>query len=91
MTLKLIEGWKHAWRFWSVKLNALGLAVMGYLWFDPTAVLGIVNMMPASVKAALPSHLTTIIGGLFFGLALLSRLVSQPKAQAKIEEAKDAG
>lgn len=83
--MKLITEWRSAWRYWSVKLNALGMFVMGLLWFDPTAVLYVVNLMPPGFRHALPAHMDVVIGGLFFGLAMISRMVSQPKAKAKIE------
>ena len=88
--MKLISEWKQAWRYWSVKLNALGLAIMGYLWFDPSAVLYIVNLMPPAVRQLLPFHIEAFIGATFFALAMISRLVKQPKAQAKIAEKADA-
>jgi len=81
--LRLIHEWKSAWRYWSVKINAIGLAIMGYLWFDPSAVLAIVNMMPSGVRRALPENTETIIGALFFALAMISRLVVQPKMEAR--------
>jgi len=81
--MKLIHEWKSAWRYWSVKINAIGLAVMGYLWFDPSAVLYVVSMMPPSVSVLLPDNAETIIGALFFALAMISRLVVQPKMEAR--------
>lgn len=82
MTRILINEWRSAWRYWSVRLNAIGLAIMGYLWFDPTAVLAVVNMMPHGVRQALPANIDALIGGLFFALAMISRLVVQPKMEA---------
>lgn len=84
--MKFIESWKSGWRWWSVKLNAIGLFIMGFLWFDPTAVLYVVNLMPPGVRHALPGNLDVIIGGLFFGLAMISRLIAQPKTRRKIAE-----
>lgn len=83
MKLHLIDDARHAWRMWSVRLNAIGLAIMGLLWFDPTMVLAVVNMMPPAVRSAIPDHFELFLGGLFFALAMISRLVKQPKLEKR--------
>lgn len=76
--MKLIEGARHWWRFWSVRFNALGLAILGWVQFDPIGALAVWNMMPAPVRAVLPQNVVTIVGALMFALSLLARLVVQP-------------
>ena len=81
---RLIDDWATRWwRLWSVRLNAIGLALTAWMWFDPGAVLYIVNIMPPSVRAALPPNADLVIGGTFFALAMLARLVKQPKLDRK--------
>jgi hypothetical protein len=77
------------WRMWSVRVNAIGLLILSALWFDPTLVLAVVNMMPPAVRSALPDHIELFIGGLFFALAMISRLVRQPKLDTKRQEGGD--
>ena len=71
------------WKLWSVRLNAIGLALTTWMWFDPTAVLYVVNLMPPSVRIALPPNVELLIGGVFFALAMTARLVKQPKLERK--------
>ena len=89
--MKLIEGWAHkVWRLWSIRLNAIGLAILGWVQIDPVSALGVWNMMPAEVRAVLPQNIVSLIGGSFFALSMLARLVVQPKLAEKIEERKNA-
>lgn len=79
----LIDDARNWWRLWSVRLNMLGLAVMSYIAFDPAAVLHVINLMPPPVRAALPDRVEIIVGGLIFALAMISRLVVQPKLEKR--------
>lgn len=81
MKLRLIQGWRDWWRLWSIRLNALGLAILGYVQIDPVGALAVWNMMPADVRRALPPNILTIIGLTFFALSMISRLVVQPKLE----------
>lgn len=84
MKLQLVEDWKFTLGKWSARLNALGLAIMAYLWFDPTPVLYVIQLTPLTVRRMLPDNVEAGVSALFFGLALISKLVKQPKLQAKI-------
>jgi hypothetical protein len=66
------------WRWWSMRLNAIGLAILAYVQFDPVGALAVFNMMPPAVRAVLPDHFLTILALFFFGLAMLARVVKQP-------------
>lgn len=73
----LIEDAKNFWRFWSIRLNALGLAILSYVQFDPVGALGVWNMMPHAAQAVLPRNILMIIGMLLFVLSMLARVVKQ--------------
>lgn len=77
--MKLIENCAHWWKLWSIRLNALGLAIMTWVWFDPTAILGLINMMPAQLRPYLPQEAVAVVSGVMMALALIARLVHQPK------------
>lgn len=81
--MTLIENARQFWRFWSVRFNALGIAILGWVQFDPVGALAVWNMMPAPVRQVLPSNLLTIIGIALFALSILARLVAQPKLKAE--------
>lgn len=79
--MTLIDNIKQWWRLWSVRLNAAGLAIMAWVWFDPTAILGIVNMMPAQLRPYFPQEAVAVVSGVMMALALIARLVKQPKVE----------
>lgn len=81
--MKLIPHWKAMWRSWSVRLNALGLAVLAWFTFDPIAVLSVWNAMPLSVRDLIPEQIVSGLGAAIFALAMIARLVHQPKLQEK--------
>jgi hypothetical protein len=74
----LVPEAREWWRLWSMRLNAIGLAILAYVQFDPIGALSVFNMMPAAVRAALPEHFLTVLALFFFGLAMLARVVKQP-------------
>lgn len=79
--LSLIPDWSVAWRFWSVRLGALAIAIQTYMATYPNAALEFWQSLPPEMKAFFP---TTILPRINMGLMLLAlaaRFVSQPKAQ----------
>lgn len=78
--MKLIEDWASKWwRLWSVRLNAIGLAILGWVQFDPVGAVAVWNMMPLDVRRVLPPNIVMLIGLALFGLSMIARLVQQPK------------
>lgn len=69
--MKLVDNWKRAWRWWSVRLSAAGAVVMGvaevagHSWAS----------LPPELRDTLP-HAQTIGLGLFIASAL-ARLIQQ--------------
>lgn len=78
---RLIPEARAWWKFWSMRFNAIGLAILGWVQFDPVGALSVFNMMPASVRQAMPPQLMTGIAFFFFALAMIARLVKQPKLE----------
>lgn len=74
----LVPEAREFWRFWSMRFNALGLAVLAWVQFDPVGVLAVWQMMPAQVRDVLPEHFMTGLAFVFFALAMLARVVKQP-------------
>jgi hypothetical protein len=82
--MKMIEGWLTKWwRFWSIRLNALGLMILSWVQFDPVGALAAWNMMPHDVRDALPQSTLAIVGAALIGLSMLARVVHQPKLANK--------
>lgn len=74
-----IDNCKHWWKLWSLRLNAIGLAILGFVQIDPVSALAVWNMMPPAVRGVLPPNFITWVGMAFFALSMLARLVVQPK------------
>lgn len=78
---------KAMWRWWTVRLQTISALVTGWLFFEPTAMLAALNLMPGHIRAQLPDGINqalSIVFGAIFVLNLLSivaRGVDQPKAR----------
>jgi len=80
MKLHLIDDVARKWwRLWSVRLNAFGLALLGWVQFDPLGALSVWNMMPPAVRNFLPPEFLLYVGLALFALSMVARLVVQPK------------
>ena len=85
--MKLIEDWAgRAWKLWSIRLNAIGLAILGWVQIDPVSALSVWNMMPGDVRTVLPQNFIAILGGMFFVLSMMARLVRQPKLENRNDQ-----
>ena len=85
--MQILPHWRAMWRAWSVRLNAVGLAILAWFAVDPVSLLAVWNMMPAAVHDLIPAQILSILGALLFALSLIARLVRQPKLQEKIDAA----
>jgi hypothetical protein len=74
---RLVDDVNVAWRWWSLRFNAVGLAILTFVQFDPNGALWAWNMMPYDVRRVLPPTFLTWVAGILFGLAMLSRVVKQ--------------
>lgn len=87
--MKLLPHWRVLWRSWSVRLNALGILILGWIAVDPVSLLYVWSMMPVEVRDLVPAQFLSLIGAVLFGLSMIARLVRQPKMQEKIHAAED--
>jgi hypothetical protein len=71
------------WMLWSIRLNALGIAILAWVQFDPVSVLAVWNMMPAPMRQALPPNIFYIVAIILFILGMIARLVRQPKVEQR--------
>jgi hypothetical protein len=78
--MKLVDNVRDWWRWWSLRLNALGLAIIGWVSFDPVGVLYVWSLMPPQVQEFLPRNVLLLLGLALFALSMVARLVKQPKA-----------
>lgn len=82
--MKLIDDIKKTWwRLWSLRLQALGLAIQTAFLAWGELPLQIWAMMPHEVKAHLPAKFVFVIPALFFAAAAFARVVKQDKLNDK--------
>lgn len=77
--MKLISQWKSFWRMWSIRFNAIGVALLGYIAVSPEIVLHAWNMLPMELKQVIPPNYMVWITVILFVLAMISRVVKQEK------------
>lgn len=70
--MRLIEDWRHAWRFASVWASGVGFSVLT-VW----------TIMPPAVRDVVPDWIEVIVGAVLFGGVLLARVTDQPKIREK--------
>lgn len=77
--IRLIENWQVWWRLWSIRLGAIGAALMAYLTASPDAAITAWAMLPSEFKDVLPPDYLKYIGLSMFVLSLFARVVKQEK------------
>lgn len=69
--------WRQAWRWWSVRVSALGSILMAAALAAPDQLLLLWNMLPLELRARMPEHVGTLISLVLFILVIVVRLVPQ--------------
>lgn len=77
--MKLVDDVGDWWRWWSLRLAALGTAITSVLILWPDWALFLWNAMPPEVRALLPQRYVPLIGVIIFGMSMLARIVKQKK------------
>ena len=71
--MQLIEGARHWWRLWSVRLAAIPALIAGYLTAYPGELPKLVDYVPEQWRATA----SVLITALVFGVPTLVRLIQQ--------------
>lgn len=82
--MKLVQGWRHAWRWWSVRLNLLGLSLLVAEQALPTW-----NLVPFEARAMLPPVLTAGLPITCFVLATIARVIRQERQRNASRSSRD--
>lgn len=75
--MRLIDNWRVCYRFWSLRLAAIGATLASVLLASPEAALWAWNLMPADLKSVIPAQYTPFIGIFIFFMSMVARLVKQ--------------
>ena len=81
--MKLIDDWGKAWKFWSIRLNALGNTMLVALLAFPAIAQEIWTSLPMEVKSILPSSIAYWIPVAIFIASGIARLVRQGKTDGE--------
>lgn len=77
--MQMIEGARHWWRLWSVRLAAIPALIAGYLTAYPGELPKLVDYVPEHWRGAT----SVLITGLVFGVPTIVRLIQQtPKGNS---------
>jgi len=75
--VELIDDWRDAWRFWSVRLMAAAAFIASW----PESFLYLYNLVPGDLQPLLPARTTVV--ALCLLLAFVARIVKQKKPNAE--------
>lgn len=79
LRLQLIDGWRSAWRWWSMQMHVVGTVLVSLLLMVPT--------MPQEIQEMIPVAWRAVAIGLWFALGIGARLVQQrPKSKVCDDE-----
>lgn len=84
--MTLIDGWRQAWRLWSVRVSALGSLLSAFFMAWPDVAMSVWNGLPAEIRAALPDRVEMIVPLALFALVTVTRVLKQEKPVAKSDE-----
>lgn len=76
---QLIDDARDGWKFWSVRLNILGSALLALFTFWPDSALYLWGAMPKEVKELIPAHYTQAIALFIFIMSTVARFLKQRK------------
>lgn len=75
MKIHLVNDWRRAWRWASVRLAAVASIVLAYLWAAPDQALLVLNAMPAETRA----YLSPVVGIIIFIGVTATRVIHKKK------------
>lgn len=82
--MKLLDGWQKFYKFWSVRLGALGATIASILIAFPEIAINAWAILPADIKSFIPPNYMPLIGVAIFVLSMVAKFIKQPKLQAEI-------
>ena len=79
--MKPIPNWRKGWRMWSVRLNAVGSLLLGFLLFAPDAILSLWATIRPEAREALPAWLALGLPLVCFVGAIVARFIRQERCE----------
>ena len=79
--MKLIPEWKQIHKFWSVRLQVAGMAILAFVQEFPDVISQSWLVLPTDIRATLPENLIQWLGYACLALGIFARIVLQTKLQ----------
>lgn len=89
--LELVAHWRTFYKLWSVRFNAMGVALLSGMLAFPQIVADAWAALPPEMKSLLPQQYVMWVPVFLMIVSMYARIVRQPKLIAKIEEEKQHG
>ncbi|WP_291771421.1 hypothetical protein [Castellaniella sp.] len=80
--MKLIDEWKQWHKFWSIRLQAAGVAILTLVQGFPDALVSVWSTLPTDITAAFPASTVKWIGIAVLVCGVGARVVQQDKLHA---------
>lgn len=77
--MKLIEGWRKFYKYWSIQLGAAGVVVTSVLISSPTIAIEAWTALPSDLKSFIPPNYMPFIGVGIFVLSMIAKFIVQSK------------
>lgn len=75
--MKLIEEWRKAHTYWSVRINLLGAAIMGAFLQWPSLATDAWQALPGELKSFISPEWPKVLGIVAFLSAIVARVIKQ--------------
>lgn len=77
--MRLVDNWRGGWKWWSVRLNLIGNALLWSMLGWPDVAREIWASLPDEIKMLLPTRTALWIPALIFVAGLIARYIQQGK------------
>ena len=84
--MKLVDGWRKWYKFWSTRLGIIGTAIASVLIASPNLALDLWSNLPAEFKALIPPNYMPMIGVALFIVSMISKFIVQEKLTQEVKK-----
>jgi hypothetical protein len=89
--LELVAHWRTFYKLWSVRFNAMGVALLSGMLAFPQIVADAWTALPPEMKALLPQQYVMWVPVALMMISMYARIVRQPKLIKEIAKEKTDG
>ena len=85
MHIQFVDAAKVWWKLWSIRLGAIGSAVVSILIIFPDKALEMWALMPEQFKSFIPPDYMPLVGVIIYMLGMFARFVKQRKLDKELD------